>query len=170
MAGDVRRMTYQSLARVRMLQTACAFPHLVTRSVNALSAVPSWGMLMNKLCSKMLVAGVAIFFGCSGGSGGYQNPTDPGTGGDTCPAGTVCMRAAAFSPTSLTVSNNTTVTFNNNSTVDHNVVFDTPIPAATSDIGLIAYGSSATRAFGTVGTYNFHCTIHPLMTGRVIVQ
>jgi plastocyanin len=121
----------------------------------------------------MMVAGLAIFFGCSGGSGGgySNNPNDPGGGGnDTCPAGTVCMRATTFNPTSLTVTRNTTVTFNNNSTVDHNVVFDSP-PVATTDIGLISYGSSAMRAFGTAGTYNFHCTIHPTtMTGQVIVQ
>lgn len=80
------------------------------------------------------------------------------------------MRAASFNPPSLTVANNSTVTFSNNSTVDHNVVFDTPIPVATTDIGLIAYGSSTMRTFGTVGTYNFHCTIHSGMTGRVVVQ
>jgi plastocyanin len=127
---------------------------------------------MVKLRSKILVAGIAIFFGCSGGSGGgyNNNPTDPGTGNNTCPVGTVCMRAASFFPTSLTVASNTTVTFSNNSTVDHNIVFDTPIPAATTNIGLISYGSSTTRTFGTVGTYNFHCTIHSGMAGSVVVQ
>ena len=127
---------------------------------------------MRKICSTMLVAGLVVFFGCSGGSGGYNNnPTDPGPGGgDTCPAGTVCMRASTFNPTSLTVASNTTVNFSNNSTVDHNVIFDTPIPAATTNIGLITYGSSTTRAFGTVGTYKFHCTIHDGMAGQVVVQ
>jgi plastocyanin len=80
------------------------------------------------------------------------------------------MRASTFNPTSLTVANNTTVTFSNNSTVDHNVVFDAPTPAATANIGLISYGSIATRTFGTVGTYNFHCTIHDGMIGKVVVQ
>jgi len=127
---------------------------------------------MRKLCSSMMAAGLAIFFGCSGGSGGYSNnPNDPGGGNnDTCPAGTVCMRASTFFPTTLTVARNVTVTFANNSTVDHNIVFDTPIPAATTNIGLISYGSSTTRDFGTVGTYNFHCTIHSGMTGQVVVQ
>jgi plastocyanin len=129
---------------------------------------------MRKLCSTILVSGVAIFFGCGGGSGGgggySNNPNDPGGGGDTCPAGTVCMRAASFNPTSLTVANNTTVTFSNNSNVDHNVVFDPPLPAATANIGLISYGSVATRTFGTVGTYTFHCTIHNGMIGQVVVQ
>ena len=126
---------------------------------------------MRRLCSTMLVAGFALTAGCGGSSYGGGGPTDPGTGvGDTCPAGTVCMRSASFFPGSLTVSRNATVTFSNTSVVDHNVVFDTPLPAPTTNIGLIGYGSATTRDFATVGTYNFHCTIHDGMTGKIVVQ
>ncbi len=99
---------------------------------------------MRKLRSLMLVAGFAVFAGCGGGGGGYgggnNNPTDPGGGGgnnNPCPSGSVCMLASSFNPTSVTVNKGTTVTFNNSSLVDHNIVFDTPIPEATTDIGLL---------------------------------
>lgn len=125
---------------------------------------------MRRICSTMLVAGFALTVACGGSSyGGGGGPTDPG-GGNTCPAGTVCMLFTSFSPTSLTVARNSTVTFSNTSTVDHNILFDTPIPAATTDIGPIGYGTSTTRAFGTAGTYKFHCTIHPGMNGEIVVQ
>lgn len=132
---------------------------------------------MRKLASMTLAAGFTILAAC-GGSGGSGYGTGPGggnTGGngggnDTCPANTVCMRAASFSPTSVSVAKGATVTFSNNSTVDHHVVFDTPLPEAVADIGTISGGYTATRMLGTSGTYNFHCTIHAGMTGSVVVQ
>jgi hypothetical protein len=134
-------------------------------------------MFMRKLCSLVMVAGFVAIAGCGGGGGGGYggggNPNDPGGGGgnnNPCPSGTVCMLASSFNPTSVTVNKGTTVTFNNNSLVDHNIVFDAPVPEATTDIGPISYGSSTTRVFNTAGTYNFHCTIHAGMTGKVIAQ
>ena len=103
-----------------------------------------------------------------GGGSGYNTPTDPGN--TTCPANTVCARAASFEPTSLTVAKGTVVKFDNSSTVDHNVIFDAPTSPGVDDIGAFAYGTSTTRTFGTAGTFNFHCTIHAGMSGKVIVQ
>ncbi|HUQ20250.1 MAG TPA: plastocyanin/azurin family copper-binding protein [Gemmatimonadaceae bacterium] len=128
---------------------------------------------MRKFCSTMFVAGFfVVVSGCgSGGYGSNNSPTGPGTGTTTCPAGAVCMGPATFVPANITVPSNTTVTFSNTSTVDHEIVFDAPLPATTANIGLVSYGSSATRTFATVGTYNFHCTIHPsTMVGKVVVQ
>jgi plastocyanin len=127
---------------------------------------------MKKLCQFALVAGFWIVSAC-GGSGGYSggNPTGPGTGGNiNCPANNVCMGSAAFVPTSITVTKGTLVTFNNTSVVDHNIVFDAPLPAAVENPGSLPYGSSVGRTFATAGTYNFHCTIHGGMTGMVIAQ
>jgi plastocyanin len=42
----------------------------------------------------------------------------------------------------------------------------TGVPA---DIATTA-NASVTRTFSTAGTFTYHCTIHPQMTGTVIVQ
>jgi len=81
------------------------------------------------------------------------------------------MLGASFSPTQLTVTTGTNVGFSNESGVIHDVVFDTPAPAGVpADIGTINSPSSVSRNFATAGIFNFHCTIHGGMNGRVTVQ
>ena len=131
---------------------------------------------MRKIGSIALVLGFSILNACGGygggggGGGGGYNGSPTGPGNTTCPANTVCLRAASFEPTSLTVTKGTTVTFDNSSVVDHNVIFDAPTSPGVADIGAFAYGTMTTRTFGTVGTFNFHCTIHAGMNGKIIVQ
>jgi plastocyanin len=79
------------------------------------------------------------------------------------------MRASSFDPTELSVARGAVVTFNNNSTVVHDVVFDAPVSPGVTDVGTINAGVTTTRTFNTAGTWNFHCTIHGSMTGKIVV-
>jgi plastocyanin len=79
------------------------------------------------------------------------------------------MRAASFDPTSLNAAIGAVVVFDNSSTVVHDVVFDAPLSPGVADIGQINAGATASRTFTTAGTWNFHCTIHGGMTGKVVV-
>jgi len=104
--------------------------------------------------------------GGSGGGGGYgggdnQNPP---------PANTVNASASlAFSPSTLTINAGEVITFAFGS-VAHNVAFDNPNAATPADIGGLNTNTSIQRTFTTAGTYNYHCTIHPFMTGAVVVR
>jgi plastocyanin len=127
-----------------------------------------------KLMRFSVLLGFSVAIGCSGGGGS----TDPGGGGGggggggtntTCPANTVCMLSSTFSPTSLTVTTGTTVTFHNGSGIDHTVNFDEARPPGVTDVPLNNSGDFP-RTFNSVGTYNFHCTQHIGMTGRVVVN
>jgi hypothetical protein len=153
---------------MRAAATGLSFAHRIMRHWSP------GGMLMRKIGSIALLLGFSILSACggSGGGGGYTTspPPPPPPSGDTCPDNTVCLRASSFSPTSLTVTKGTTVKFDNSSTVDHNVLFDAPVSPGVSDIGAFASGTSTTRTFGTVGTFNFHCTIHAGMNGKMVVQ
>lgn len=74
-----------------------------------------------------------------------------------------------FTPTPVDVKAGGTVTWTFQS-VSHNVTFDTPSPAGTpADIATTS-NSSVSRTFTQAGTYNYHCTIHAGMTGKVIVH
>ncbi|HEY6736422.1 MAG TPA: cupredoxin family copper-binding protein [Candidatus Saccharimonadia bacterium] len=77
------------------------------------------------------------------------------------------IKDMAFSPAGLTVKAGTTVTWKNEDSVSHNVV-ETDGQAGPSS-GTLANGQTYSFAFSTPGTYHYHCSIHPSMTGTVTV-
>ena len=101
---------------------------------------------------------IAIYFssGCSKSNTTTNNPS----------SNEVFIQSFAFSPSTITISVNTTVTWTNKDAAAHTV---------TSDIALFDSGNLATNAtyshqFTTIGTFNYHCTYHPAMLAKVIVQ
>lgn len=118
----------------------------------------------------------ALAIGAAAASCGGSADVVVGTGGGgttptSCSAGTFCLGATTFVPTSATVVRNTAVTWVNTSGIFHNVVFDNP-PAAVvgGDIGNMGANATASRTFATAGVYAFHCTVHAGMTGSLTVQ
>ncbi len=123
------------------------------------------------------VIAFAMCVACSGGGGDGTGPGSGGggggggggSGGGACPAGSVCMLSASFTPTSLTVARGGSVNFVNESGVQHTVVFTAPRPAGVDDIGLHLSGTN-TRTFGTAGRFPFRCTVHAGMDGEINVN
>jgi plastocyanin len=102
----------------------------------------------------------------------YDTPTSPATqippGATTVlvPAGTAGTSAGpGYAPTPLTVAVGTTVTWGNNDATTHTTTSD----AAGWNL-TVNPGATATFKFDKVGTYAYHCTIHPFMKGTVVVQ
>jgi plastocyanin len=52
----------------------------------------------------------------------------------------------------------------------HNVFFRTSPPGAPADIPGEVSNQTVTRTFGTRGTFTYDCTIHPGMTGTIVVH
>jgi plastocyanin len=79
----------------------------------------------------------------------------------------VSIRQFQFSPTPVTVAPGARVTWTNmDAGVSHTVVADGGQFAS----GVLGNGQSFVTMPTTPGTYNYHCSIHPFMTGTVIVQ
>jgi plastocyanin len=75
----------------------------------------------------------------------------------------------AFDPVSLTVKTGTAVTWVNQDGPPHTIVSDAGSPVAFSYDSL-STGNSYKFTFTQPGTYTYHCSIHPSMTGTIIVQ
>ncbi len=76
------------------------------------------------------------------------------------------MRAMAFAPTRIEVSAGATVEWTNRDQLAHTITADD----GSWDSGPIDPGGTWRHAFNTPGTYAFHCTPHPFMTGAVVVK
>lgn len=72
-----------------------------------------------------------------------------------------------FSPFSTTIPVGGTVRFNISGD-QHNVIFKR-IAGAPSDVNIVK-DQVASRTFPTAGTFPYDCTVHPGMSGQVVVQ
>jgi plastocyanin len=72
----------------------------------------------------------------------------------------------AFVPQVVQVPTGTTLTWQNDGAVVHTAT----AADGSFDTGDIAPGGTAQVTFNATGTFNFNCTPHPWMLGRVIVQ
>src|SRR2546423_5309375 len=73
----------------------------------------------------------------------------------------------SFSPNTLTLSVGGTVTWTNHDNVPH-VVSSADNRFKKSP--LLKTGQSFSHTFATTGTYSYFCSIHPRMTGKIIVK
>lgn len=117
----------------------------------------------------LIIAIMSISNSCSKSS--MANMTGTGGGGSGAGSGTpganeVFIQGMAFSPSTITVTAGTTVTWTNKDAVTHNV---TSSPALFSS-GSMGNGATYSFIFANKGTYNYSCTIHPTMTGTVVVN
>ncbi len=72
----------------------------------------------------------------------------------------------SFQPSTVTVPAGTTLSWVNRDEVPHNIVdVDKKYKS-----GVLDTGDRFSHTFDTAGTYNYYCSIHPRMTGRVIVK
>ena len=72
----------------------------------------------------------------------------------------------AFSPSVITVKKNTKVTWTNNDSVPHTVTSDSGTLLSSTTLNT---GDTYSFTFTQTGTYSYHCTIHPMMKGTVVV-
>jgi plastocyanin len=90
-----------------------------------------------------------------------------------CPASTPAAGASvtianfAFDPAEITVPVGTTVTWTNQDDVPHTVTSDDKKTFGSAGLDT---GDTFQFRFTKPGTYGYFCSIHPMMTGKVIVK
>ena len=80
----------------------------------------------------------------------------------------VVIHNYSFTPSTLTIPVGATVTWTNQDFDVHTVVADDSPPTFKS-AGLDT-DDSFSFAFNKAGTYSYHCSVHPRMTGKIVVQ
>jgi plastocyanin len=94
----------------------------------------------------------------TGDNGGNGGKGGPGTN-------EVWIQGMAFNPSTITVKSGTTITWTNKDGVAHTVTSDNNL----FNSGSIGNGGTYSYTFSTVGTFQYHCSLHPEMTAKVIV-
>jgi plastocyanin len=101
----------------------------------------------------------------TGASGGNSVTISPGS--------SVPSNDKFFVPETLTVSKGTTVTWTNGDSTLHTVTSGSPEAGNSGsefDSSYLAAGKTFQHPFNTAGTFDYYCTLHPFMKGKVVVS
>src|SRR5262245_59487865 len=79
---------------------------------------------------------------------------------------TVTIKAAAFSPTSVTIKTGDRITWRNGDTKQHQVVSDGGVFSSAT----LGAGKTYSYTFNNVGTFHYHDGLYPAHKARVVVQ
>ncbi|HYY25678.1 MAG TPA: cupredoxin family copper-binding protein [Candidatus Udaeobacter sp.] len=72
----------------------------------------------------------------------------------------------AFGPAEITIAPGESVTWTNDDGAPHGLEYND----GEAGTDLLLPGASFSRRFDQPGTYDYNCSIHPYMTGRVVVR
>jgi plastocyanin len=79
---------------------------------------------------------------------------------------TVSIKRAGFTPKTVNINQDDSVTWTNNDTINHQVVANNGSYASP----ILGPGKSWTHAFHSGGTFRYHDSLHPGLTGSVVVK
>lgn len=94
-------------------------------------------------------------------SSGNNTPSTPAN-----TSSEISIMNLSFSPSNTTVKKGTQVTWTNNDSTAHTVTADSGTGPSS---GTLQPGGKYSFTFNDVGTFKYHCSIHPDMTGSVTV-
>ena len=89
------------------------------------------------------------------------------------PASSISIGSTSFVPSKIQVSIGSKVSWTNNDSTLHTVTQGNPVTGATQAIfnsDILYPDQSWDYTFNSIGTFDYHCTIHPFMEGTVIVN
>ncbi len=134
-----------------------------------------WKSLPFKLLLLMAILSVGLAIACQS-QAPAESPPAPGpeVPEETAPDSTlpaapdveVVIESFAFKPAQLSIPAGTRVTWQNNDSVPHTVTERDGL----FDSGSLSRGDEFSYTFTQSGSFDYYCTIHPSMTGKVVVE
>jgi plastocyanin len=133
---------------------------------------------MRKVLLTLVAVTALLGASCSGGGGDSSGGDGASDSGSECNADnatdftgqssfTITIKDSTYDPSCFSAKNGSSITIENQDTVTHTfTVINTGVDV------LIEGGQSKTEPNASMApaTYEFHCTIHPQMTGSMIVS
>ena len=116
----------------------------------------------------VFIAGLAVILMLGVAGLGVGKKSSIAAAQDKAPSLEVKIDNFSFGPASLTVAVGTTVTWTNRDDIPHTVV--STDDAKTFKSKVLDTDEKFSFTFNKAGTYPYFCSIHPKMTGKVIVQ
>lgn len=100
-----------------------------------------------------------------------ETPQSPATDKTEVNEVQVSIKNFQYAPSNITVKKGTTVVWTNEDGTGHNVVSNSDAPAGGPPTAapLLGKNQQFTFTYDVVGTFGYHCTPHPNMTGQVTV-
>jgi plastocyanin len=113
-----------------------------------------------------VAAAAALAAGCGGGDDG-ATASAPSGGASSGTPSSISIRDFKFSPDTISVGSGARVRVSNSDSAPHTVTAD---DGHSFDSGTMQPGASASIQAPGTGTYAYHCTVHPFMTGTLVVE
>lgn len=102
---------------------------------------------------------------------GCGSPQQTGDGAPTIASSqnsnSIAIINFAFSPPTLTINKGDTVVWTNQDSASHRILSDS---GTEIDSVVLSTGATYTHTFNSAGTFDYHCSIHTSMKGRIVVQ
>jgi amicyanin len=80
---------------------------------------------------------------------------------------TIDIKGMAFNPANIIIKTGTTVTWTNEDSAPHTVTSDS---GSLLNSPKLSKGQSFSFTFTSAGSLDYHCAVHPMMKGKIIVQ
>jgi plastocyanin len=107
-------------------------------------------------------------------TGSNATSTSGGSSVSIVPGSSSPSNGKFFDPDPINVSTGATVTWTNDDTTLHTVTSGSPEGGGASgsefDSSYLAAGKTFQHTFASAGTFDYYCTLHPFMVGKVIVS
>lgn len=98
-------------------------------------------------------------------SGCVNYGTNQPQGNPPASGNSVSIKGFAFNPSTLTIKTGTTVTWTNEDSAPHTIT-----SGSNFDSDTIASGQTFRKKFDQSGTFDYICSIHSSMKGKIIVE
>ena len=128
---------------------------------------------MNKLLYAVIAvvviaAGAFVFIGSGGESQNSSNSEATETAQTEAVPNQIVIENFAYNPATITIKKGTTLTWVNKDEAKHDI---TPTSGASDFMRseLLSQGESHSATFDVVGEYEYKCSPHPYMKGKIIV-
>lgn len=127
-------------------------------------------MIRKIIFTSIVALSTILFLGASCTSSTNTSSSSPNTSSTTpvvTPSSSeVVISNNSFGPQEITISRGATVKWTNNDAVAHTVTSDN----GKFESGQITQGKTFQFTFNDTGTFTYHCSVHPSMTGKIIVK